>query len=850
MTSSASASAAPAVTKPSDNSSVNAGSVETNVRVVVRCRPLSKKEKSDPHQYMCLRVEPNNAVVVSLPNNAAQQNRQQAQKNEKKYTFETVFNPYTTQDEVFHKCGAAVVDEVLSGFKCTIFAYGQTGTGKTFTMEGDMSENGSESSGIIPRSVSRCFERLESRNVEYSVRVSFLEIYNEELRDMLVDSKQQLKLFESAKGVSVNNLTEVKVESKSEIYSILQKAVKTRRVAETQLNKASSRSHCIFTLSLSIKERSEDGGVCFKVGKLNLVDLAGSECVGRSGVQKLRAREAGNINQSLLTLGRVITALVEHHGHVPYRDSKLTRLLQDSLGGKTKTCIITTVSPSSLCVEETISTLDYALKAKSIKNKPEMNQRVSSGTLLREVNGDIEKMKSELSMAKEKNGIYMSLDDYEMKMAKLQGLMNDVHQMEQELTAKNDSFEALKIKSVDTSFQLQREDKVTQEVQEALVTCTKKFSETKELLAMNIRQLKLARFSNQEASQHVHNIGEQAVKCSDSLASNLTQMNGLHSRIGKEEKLFSENIKSCEQTETDHASLAKRRQEASAFLSQNFSQTLEAIRLTITEAQEESKQADILFKRAMEQNNERETKFADQRDAIMGNITNKTFESLDALRDGAKAAGDNWMAAKLSETMTSTRKEASDALQTVLNESTGAMKSIQNELGTQISQVQSCKENFANVSNAIGHDLTATKERCEKVLKDQATKLDDVKEKIYHGQVRCHRDLENKMHAVTKKLGEEYNTLLTQQRAGWEMKIQELRELDSEQGELFRQVSLISSFIQICRCFPCVRIVFCSLFTICIRKIVGGPVEGARPRPSTGMARHHAAGPEGIFFLR
>lgn len=321
----------------------------------------------------------------------------------------------TTQASLFDSSVAPVVDEVLRGYSCTVFAYGQTGTGKTFTMEGAKASDGSidadsDSAGIIPRAVKRMFDALDRTGSEYVVKVSFLEIYNEKLDDLLSPEQStfqeqaagpgtmgptgaaatgkpgaggaggagaaalestaallakgadRLKIVQDDKlGLKVQGLEEIPVKSPKECFAYVQKGIAKRATAETRCNAASSRSHCVFTLSISVKE-SFDGADMLRVGKLNLVDLAGSECVGRSGATDKRAREAGNINQSLLTLGRVITALVDHLPHVPYRDSKLTRLLQDSLGGKTKTCIIATVSPHSSNVEETLSTLEYAAR--------------------------------------------------------------------------------------------------------------------------------------------------------------------------------------------------------------------------------------------------------------------------------------------------------------------------------------------------------------------------------------------------------------------------------------------------------------------------------------------------------
>jgi kinesin family member 11 len=334
-----------------------------------------------------------------------------------------VFSPKTGQEKLFKQSIIPIVDEVLDGFNCTIFAYGQTGTGKTYTMEGGPrnSSDGSNLSaeaGVIPRSIRHIFDYIEaSNNSDSSVKVSFLELYNEELTDLLAptDDKdnKRLRLLEDRSGVVVQGLEEVIVKSATEIYQVLDRGTAKRRTAETLLNKRSSRSHSVFTITIHMRESIPDGDDVIKIGKLNLVDLAGSENISRSGAKDDRAREAGSINQSLLTLGRVITALVEHCGHVPYRDSKLTRLLRDSLGGRTKTCIIATIGPSVHCVEETISTLDYAYRAKNIRNRPEVNQKISKATMIKELNAEIEKLKGDLVATREKNGVYLSADNYQ-----------------------------------------------------------------------------------------------------------------------------------------------------------------------------------------------------------------------------------------------------------------------------------------------------------------------------------------------------------------------------------------------------------------------------------------------------
>ena len=285
----------------------------------------------------------------------------------------------------------------MQGYNCTVFAYGQTGTGKTFTMEGGderddpaVSWENDPTSGIIPRALAQLFDELKlQQEAEFTVRTSFLELYNEEIFDLLSaqDDTTKLRLFEDStkKGsVIVQGLEEVLVANKAEVYKILERGSSKRKTAATLMNAHSSRSHTVFTVTVHMKESSAEGEEVLRVGKLNLVDLAGSENIGRSGAMDKRAREAGNINQSLLTLGRVITCLVDRAPHIPYRESKLTRLLQDSLGGRTKTSIIATISPAGINLEETLSTLDYASRARSILNRPEINAKLSKEDLVKE----------------------------------------------------------------------------------------------------------------------------------------------------------------------------------------------------------------------------------------------------------------------------------------------------------------------------------------------------------------------------------------------------------------------------------------------------------------------------------
>uniref|UniRef100_A0A3Q0S161 Kinesin-like protein n=1 Tax=Amphilophus citrinellus TaxID=61819 RepID=A0A3Q0S161_AMPCI len=388
-----------------------------NIQVVVRCRPFNTMERKS--SYGVIDCDQNRKEVI------VRTGGMNDKASRKTYTFDMVFGPSAKQIDVYRSVVCPILDEVIMGYNCTVFAYGQTGTGKTFTMEGERSPDEQFTweedplAGIIPRTLHQIFEKLSENGTEFSVKVSLLEIYNEELFDLLSpteDVSERLQLFDdprNKRGVVVKGLEEVTVHNKDEVYQILERGAAKRRTASTLMNAYSSRSHSVFSVTIHMKEITLDGEELVKIGKLNLVDLAGSENIGRSGAVDKRAREAGNINQSLLTLGRVITALVEKRPHVPYRESKLTRILQDSLGGRTKTSIIATVSPSSSNLEETLSTLEYASRAKNIMNKPEVNQKLTKRTLIKEYTEEIERLKRDLAATRDKNGVYLSSENYE-----------------------------------------------------------------------------------------------------------------------------------------------------------------------------------------------------------------------------------------------------------------------------------------------------------------------------------------------------------------------------------------------------------------------------------------------------
>lgn len=439
--------------------------------------------------------------------------------------------------------------KVLGGFNCTIFAYGQTGTGKTYTMSGDISKilPLPDAAGIIPRVLDDLFKKLETEETENSVKCSFIELYNEELRDLLsADDTAKLKIFDdnNKKGHSttlVQGMEECHLKSATQGIELLRTGSHRRQVAATKCNDLSSRSHTVFTITVYMKRTTEDGLEYLRAGKLNLVDLAGSENIQRSGAENKRAAEAGLINKSLLTLGRVINALVERSLHIPYRESKLTRLLQDSLGGRTKTCIIATLSPAKSNLEETISTLDYAFRAKNIRNKPQMNQLMSKKTLLREFTAEIEKLKSELIATRQRNGVYLTQENYEeiTTVSESRRILSEEQRDKIETMEVNLRNKVEELFNLTTNFQNLKKDN---EQTRLNLEGTKSILEKTEIVLANTRQ-NLAeetelRKAHEKTEGELAGIGYNMIS---TLGKTTSDIDGLRSKIRRKSDLQSQN---------------------------------------------------------------------------------------------------------------------------------------------------------------------------------------------------------------------------------------------------------------------------------------------------------------------
>ncbi|KAG9394295.1 kinesin [Carpediemonas membranifera] len=358
-----------------------------NIRVIARFRPINKREMKESEEGNIKDIN-----VVSFPSNQTVTVTDEIM-GPKPFNFDYVFQPDCKQTDVYDQIGRPAVENILKGYNSTVFAYGQTGAGKSWSMFGDIKNI--ETQGIIPRAAGHIFKHIEmdERNTEYSIKCSFAEIYMEKIRDLLAPENDNLPVRESPdKGIYVEGLTEEYVGNEMDIMTVLEEGEKSRSVAFTEMNATSSRSHSVFIVK--VDQKSEEGSSI--AGKLNLVDLAGSEKVSKTGAKGQTFEEAKRINGSLSALGNCIKALVVGAKHIPYRDSKLTRILQESLGGNTKTTLIIACSPHKFNREETINTLKFGERAKTIKNVAKCNAQKSAAELLKiikQLNIQIAKLK-------------------------------------------------------------------------------------------------------------------------------------------------------------------------------------------------------------------------------------------------------------------------------------------------------------------------------------------------------------------------------------------------------------------------------------------------------------------------
>eukprot|EP01022_Parablepharisma_sp_SALTPOND_P029154 TRINITY_DN726_c0_g1_i1.p3 TRINITY_DN726_c0_g1~~TRINITY_DN726_c0_g1_i1.p3 ORF type:complete len:636 (-),score=131.72 TRINITY_DN726_c0_g1_i1:183-2090(-) len=441
---------------------------------------------------------------------------------------------------IFEETAMPIVDFVLEGYNGTIFAYGQTGTGKTHTMEGKDSPE--ENKGIMPRAFETIFKAIEADpSKQYLVRASYLELYKEEIRDLLSKNpKNKLEIKEKPDtGVYVKDLSSFVVKSVKEIKDVMYTGRGNRTTAETQMNERSSRSHSIFTVTIETAQMGEDLKSHIRVGKLNMVDLAGSERLSKTGATGERLEEATKINLSLSTLCHVIATLTDPKGgvYIPYRNSKLTRLLQDSLGGNAKTVMVANIGPADYNYEESLNTLRYANRAKNIMNKPRINEDPKDA-MIREFQEEIVRLRDllaqKLGRMLTKDGKLVPMENNEKEMQK--EMEDEIAKQSEELKKKQEEIDKIEAESA-----------MAQEEKKKLLSSLNKQKEEKEKAKSELENLLSKK---QHLQEKLLQGNEEMKKVREKEIENLKKAREAIAKAKEKERRMAEEIKQREEEVT------------------------------------------------------------------------------------------------------------------------------------------------------------------------------------------------------------------------------------------------------------------------------------------------------------
>ena len=555
-----------------------------NLRVAIRVRPPLPRETEDGIPFRSIAIVSQDHKSISLAEylgaelDEIERQREWEEKPQlfqlHRFTFDSVFDLDSTQLDVYTQTAKPAVQSVLEGYNSTIFAYGQTGTGKTYTMEGFTYNNKDPERGIIQRTIEDIFYFIEStsnENTKFIIRASYLQIYNENISDLLKPEKKNLQIREDKKkGIYVDCLSEWAVLSPIDLYALLKRGASFRATASTYMNDVSSRSHAVFVITVEQMTTEMINGEThtqIKVGKLNLVDLAGSERIRITGATGQQLEESKKINKSLSCLGNVINALTDQKGriHIPYRDSKLTRLLEDSLGGNCKTTMIAMISPAHESFSESLSSLHFAQRAKKIKNRPIINEDVNNRALIRQYEIELRNLRNELE---QKNRMIQS-NELIMQL------------QEEKEQAEQDRNEAIReLEKASRNYLIEREEKMNLEkkikmMNSQMITGGHKIEETPQFQHALKSQLKEYEVKLQEIEKERQQIEEdkaETEKYKGLLFKQRDIMNALANKLNERDEIIAqlqEELDACDKQDEINESLTKRVNQLEALLIKN-----------------------------------------------------------------------------------------------------------------------------------------------------------------------------------------------------------------------------------------------------------------------------------------
>uniref|UniRef100_A0A8C6XUX8 Kinesin-like protein n=1 Tax=Naja naja TaxID=35670 RepID=A0A8C6XUX8_NAJNA len=461
----------------------------------------------------------------------------------KPYVFDRVLPPNTSQEQVYNACAKQIVKDVLEGYNGTIFAYGQTSSGKTHTMEGKLHDP--QLMGIIPRIAHDIFDHIYSmdENLEFHIKVSYFEIYLDKIRDLLDVSKTNLAVHEDKNRVPyVKGCTERFVSSPEEVMDVIDEGKTNRHVAVTNMNEHSSRSHSIFLINIKQENVETEKKLS---GKLYLVDLAGSEKVSKTGAEGSVLDEAKNINKSLSALGNVISALAEGtKTHVPYRDSKMTRILQDSLGGNCRTTIVICCSPSIFNEAETKSTLMFGQRAKTIKNTVSVNLELTAEEWKKKYEKEKEKNKTlknviqhlEMELNRWRNGEF-TVENLCIKMVEIEKVTLFCPLQDDEINQQSQLAEKLKQQMLDQDELLASTRRDYEKIQEELTRLQIENEAAKEEVKEVLQALEELAVNYDQKSQEVEDKMRANEQLTDELALKTSALSTTQRELGQLQEL-------------------------------------------------------------------------------------------------------------------------------------------------------------------------------------------------------------------------------------------------------------------------------------------------------------------------